>query len=69
MPENSSNKQPSSRQMEVLALVLEGLTNKEIGSRLRISERAVKHHISRLFLFFDASNRAELIAKILRRKS
>ena len=43
------NKALTRRQREVLEAVLDNLTNKEIGERLSISERAVKFHF-RAFL-------------------
>lgn len=67
MPANSSRRQASPRQQQVLDLLLRGMTNKEIGERLEISERGVKHHVSRLFVQFNVESRAELMAIILRR--
>lgn len=39
----------SAREREVLALVAEGMANKQIGRRLGISERTVKAHLGRVF--------------------
>jgi DNA-binding NarL/FixJ family response regulator len=69
MPANSSRRQPSPRQQQVLDLLVRGMTNKEIGERLGISERGVKYHVSRLFVLYDVESRAELIAIVLRRQS
>jgi len=68
MPANLSRKQPSPRQQEVLDLLVRGMTNKEIGTRLGISERGAKHHVSRLFVLYGVASRAELIAIVLGRK-
>jgi DNA-binding NarL/FixJ family response regulator len=68
MPANSSRRQPSRRQGEVLELLLRGMTNKEIGARLGISERGVKHHVSQLLMLYAVMSRAELIAIVLGRK-
>ncbi|MFJ4989813.1 response regulator [Streptomyces sp. NPDC088732] len=38
----------SPREREILELIGEGLTNRQIGSRLFLSEKTVKNHISRL---------------------
>ena len=65
---NSPCKQPSPRQQQALDLLLLGFTNKEISARLGISERTVKYHVSKLLVLCEASNRAELIAKLLRQK-
>jgi NarL family two-component system response regulator LiaR len=39
----------SSREMEVIRLIAEGLSNKEISARLNLSEKTIKNHISRIF--------------------
>ena len=51
----------SRREHEVLALVHENLSNKEIASRLHISPRTVKFHISHLLAKHGVKRRAELI--------
>jgi DNA-binding CsgD family transcriptional regulator len=53
----------SRREKEVLNGVLENLANKEIASRLSISERTVKFHVSSLFVKFKVRSRIELIRK------
>jgi len=53
----------SRREREVLMSILSGLTNKEIASALRISERTVKFHVSHLLQKLGAHRRADLIAK------
>ena len=45
------------RQLEVMWLVAEGLTNKEIAVRLRISESSVKGHIDIAIKKLGVSNR------------
>lgn len=39
----------SAREMEVIRLIAEGLSNKEISARLNLSEKTIKNHISRIF--------------------
>lgn len=39
----------SAREMEVIRLIAEGLSNKEISARLSLSEKTIKNHISRIF--------------------
>ncbi len=58
---------PSARELAVLALVMEGLTNDEIGHRLGVTEETVKKHVSSLLRKFGAANRAELAAKAITR--
>jgi len=49
----------SSREMEVLALVAEGKSNREIASRLSLSEKTVDHHVSAILTKLHLSNRIE----------
>jgi DNA-binding NarL/FixJ family response regulator len=51
----------SRREREVLDALLENLANKEIASRLNISERTVKFHVSNLLTKFGVRRRADLI--------
>jgi DNA-binding CsgD family transcriptional regulator len=48
------------RQTQVMALVAEGLENKEIGHRLGLTEQAVKEHVSALLRRLAVRNRAAL---------
>lgn len=56
----------SERELQVLSLVADGLTNDEIGSRLLIEASTVKFHIARLMTKLDARNRAHAAAKFAR---
>jgi DNA-binding CsgD family transcriptional regulator len=51
----------SQREREALDALLENLSNKEIASRLRISERTAKFHVSHLLAKFGVRRRADLI--------
>ena len=50
------------RQVEILKLVAQGLTYKEIGDRLDISEAAVKYHMGEITARLHLENRAEAVA-------
>jgi DNA-binding NarL/FixJ family response regulator len=50
----------SRRELEVLAVVARGATNKEISSHLGITERTVKFHLRQLFSKLNVHNRKEL---------
>lgn len=54
------------RQQEVLGLLAEGLTNKEIGLRLGISPATVKIHVARLSTWLGAVNRTDAVARAQR---
>jgi two-component system response regulator DevR len=55
------SKELSRREKEVADLLLENLSNKEIGSRLHVSERTAKFHISNLLAKYGVQRRADLI--------
>lgn len=50
------------REQEVLLLLLEGHTNKDIAQRLRISDYTARDHVSALLRKNEVKNRAQLIA-------
>ena len=49
----------TTREMEVLIQVANGMSNKEIATNLNISERTVKNHISNIFKKTDVSDRTQ----------
>ena len=51
------------REHEILGLIAEGLSNREIGERLFVSENTVKTHSSRLFAKLEVQRRTQAIAK------
>ena len=48
------------REREILALIVQGDTNKGIAERLTVTEDTVKHHLTNIFDKTGASNRLEL---------
>ena len=49
----------SPRERDILALIGEGLTNREIGKKLYLSEKTVKNHISRLLAKLGVQRRVQ----------
>lgn len=47
------------REREILALVTEGMLNKEIAAALHISEQTVKNHLFSVFRKLDVSDRTQ----------
>jgi DNA-binding NarL/FixJ family response regulator len=60
-PEEAKIASLSPREREVIALIGEGLRNKEIGKRLFISETTVRHHLTSIFNKLGVSERLELV--------
>ena len=57
----------SRREKEVLALVAEGMTNREIAGKLIISDNTVRNHISHIMDKLDITRRSQAAAYAVRR--
>jgi DNA-binding NarL/FixJ family response regulator len=55
------------REIEVLELLAEGLPNKAIALRLRISDQTVKFHVSSISGKLGAKNRTDAVRRAVRR--
>src|SRR5690349_11449849 len=58
----------SKRLRETLSLLLEGYSEKQVASELRLGARTVHDYITRLYEHFHVSSRAELLAYFIRRR-
>jgi DNA-binding NarL/FixJ family response regulator len=61
----------TNREEEVIALLCEGLVNKEIGARLHIAETTVKNHLGNVYRkhgFYGQGSRVRLVMELLRKK-
>jgi DNA-binding CsgD family transcriptional regulator/tetratricopeptide (TPR) repeat protein len=54
------------RELEVLALIAEGLRNADVAERLVVSRRTVDHHVSAILRKLQASSRGEAVASAQR---
>jgi DNA-binding CsgD family transcriptional regulator len=52
----------SNRELEVLRLVSQGLTNKEIAYRLGLSARTIQYHLNSIFNKTGTATRSEAVA-------
>jgi two-component system, NarL family, response regulator len=57
----------SAREIQVLDLVAKGLSNKEIGATLFVSEAAIKNHLQRLFRKLGVADRTEAVMLAVQR--
>jgi len=53
----------TARQLEVLALVVEGLSNAEIAERLVVSPRTAEHHVAAVLTKLRATTRRDAAAR------
>jgi DNA-binding NarL/FixJ family response regulator len=56
------------RELEIISLILGGLSNGDIASKFSISEKTVKHHLTNIFDKLGVSNRLELALFALHHK-
>ncbi|HEX5984630.1 MAG TPA: PAS domain-containing protein, partial [Solirubrobacterales bacterium] len=61
--EDDLDKFLSARQLEILSLVAEGLSNAEIASRLYLGESTVKWHVRKILRALGVANRAQAVAR------
>jgi two-component system NarL family response regulator len=67
LAERVSGETLSSREIDVLKLMAQGKSNKEIGAALYISEGTVKSHVKAIFAKMNVISRTEAVASATRR--
>lgn len=61
------NHELSEREQEILAMLAEGQSNKQIAQRLHRSPYTIRHHVSQIIAKLGAANRAEAAALAVQR--
>lgn len=56
----------TNREIDVLAHVASGLSNKQIAGRLSLSEKTVRNHLSNIFGKLEACNRTQAVMTAMR---
>jgi two-component system, NarL family, response regulator len=67
LAERMSNPALSDRELEVLALMAKGKSNKEISAMLHISENTVKFHVNNILGKLEVSDRIQAVLVALKR--
>jgi two-component system NarL family response regulator len=67
LSEHVGHEELSAREMEVLRLIVDGLSNKEIAARLEISEFTVKFHVKGVLGKLEVRDRSQAITAALQR--
>jgi DNA-binding NarL/FixJ family response regulator len=68
-PDETQQKQRlTKRELDVIGLLVEGLSNKEIAARLNLSEQTIKNHIARIMVKVEVRNRVELVLYAVRER-
>jgi len=65
-PDSEVSNLLSARESEILALLAEGLPNKQISARLTISSATVRTHLMHIYKKLNVHCRTEAAAKFLR---
>ena len=58
--------QLSPRETDIIRLIAQGLSNRDIGRRLVLSEKTVKNHVSRIFEKLRFSSRTQIVAHAIK---
>lgn len=56
----------SQRETDIVRLIASGMTNREIGERLGVSDKTVKNHVSHIFAKLNVSTRTQVVIYAIR---
>jgi DNA-binding NarL/FixJ family response regulator len=63
--EGNAENEPSKRELEILLQAARGLSNRQIGLSLNISEATVKRHLANIYAKMQVGSRSEAVRKAL----
>lgn len=66
--EDGGVEQLTPQERRIIALVAEGMTNRQIGEKVHLAEKTVKNYVSNILMKLDLSRRAEVAAFMARRR-
>jgi len=67
LQDRAASDELTAREMEVLELLSEGLSNRDIGDRLGIAEKTVRIHMTHIFDKLGAEDRTQAVLKAIQR--
>jgi len=67
-PDPDSNNRITARELEVIELVVSGLSNREVAQQLELSEQTVKNYTARIMDKLGVRNRVELVLYAIRER-
>ena len=68
LKENPPTQELTNRQLQILDLIVRGLSNKDIAELLNIREDSVKKHANAIYAKIGAANRSEAVAIAIRKQ-
>ena len=67
LSEAVAHEELTQRELEVLALVAEGLTNKQVAEKLFISDKTARNHVTNCLVKLGANDRTEAVTRAINR--
>ena len=64
----SSVNKLSDKENEVLSWIVQGLSNREIGSKMKVTEKCIKFHLTTIYKIADVKSARELIVQFYKRQ-
>lgn len=66
--QTSSVNKLSDKENEVLSWIIQGFSNKEIGKRMKVTEKCIKFHLSTIYKITQVKTARELLVAYYKKK-